>query len=67
MEATGGIQSGSQNVGSGLRGTSSHACTCSKWKITSLCVPHSLVVGTGGPSGTGGPKGSGGPNGTKLK
>ena len=52
------LRVGSYNVGIGLLGTYTHACTCNKWKITSLCFPHTLVVGTNGTDG---------PNGTKLK
>ena len=62
MEVGAGTPSGSQNIGIGLGGAQTYACTCSKWQLTSSSVPHTLVTGTCGPIRTSGPNGTSGPN-----
>ena len=62
MEVGDGTPSGSKNVGIGLGGTQTDACTCSKWHLTSSSVPHTLLTSTCGTIRPSGPNGTDGPN-----
>ena len=49
MEVGAETPSFSKNVGIGLEGAQTNACTCSKWQLTYSNVPHTPVTGTCGP------------------